>query len=170
MNFGLSCILTDFYPYTIAGTEYAYTTKVDEKVDVYSFGVVLLELVTGKEPQHSDHEHTSLVEWAYKHCQQKPIIDAIDEEINEACFTEEIITVFKLALMCVSHSPVSRPFMKEVLQVLQRLRSPEHEYGKKVAKVCDVSPLLGSGKYVTNYRCDSAKLVDGSEDTLDSLV
>ena len=44
--------------------EYAYTTKVNEKIDVYSFGVVLLELVMEREPNSRD-EHMCLVEWAW---------------------------------------------------------------------------------------------------------
>ncbi|GKV10008.1 hypothetical protein SLEP1_g21433 [Rubroshorea leprosula] len=43
--------------------EYAYTTKVNEKIDVYSFGVVLLELVTGREADRGN-ENTGLAAWA----------------------------------------------------------------------------------------------------------
>ncbi|CBI20581.3 unnamed protein product, partial [Vitis vinifera] len=47
--------------YGYIAPEYAYTTKVNNKIDVYSFGVVLLELVTRREP---NSEHMCLVEWA----------------------------------------------------------------------------------------------------------
>ena len=33
--------------------EYAYTTKVNEKIDVFNFGVVLLELTTRREHESS---------------------------------------------------------------------------------------------------------------------
>ncbi|KAL3633492.1 hypothetical protein CASFOL_022254 [Castilleja foliolosa] len=80
--------------------EYAYTTKVNEKIDVYSFGVVQLELVTGREPNVGDDEHTSLAEWAWDH--YGPIADALDEEIKEACFVQQMVAVFKLGVMCTN--------------------------------------------------------------------
>ncbi|XP_060209584.1 receptor-like protein kinase HSL1 [Lycium barbarum] len=108
----------------IAGTfgylapEYAYTSKVSVKSDVYSFGVVLLELVTGREPINRD-EHINLAQWAWKHHEEgNPIINAIDEEIKEACFLKEMSSMFKLGLICTSSLPSARPSMKEVLQIL----------------------------------------------------
>ncbi|KAK6116839.1 hypothetical protein DH2020_049405 [Rehmannia glutinosa] len=146
--------------------EYAYTTRVNEKIDVYSFGVVLLELVTGREPNIGD-EHTSLAEWAWNHYgQEKPIVDLLDEEIKEACFLEEMIAVFKLGLMCTSSLPTSRPSMKEVSQILQRSRSLDGHEGKRAGKEYDVAPLLGEDKYISSYRCNSKKLVDESDNSL----
>ncbi|KAK4490979.1 hypothetical protein RD792_001700 [Penstemon davidsonii] len=147
--------------------EYAYTTKVNEKIDVYSFGVVLLELVTGREPNCGD-EHTSLAEWAWKHYgEEKPIADALDEEIKEDSNLEEMSTVFKLGLICTSSLPASRPSMKEALQILHRFRSLE---AKRAEKDYDVTPLLGDGKYVSSYRCNSKKLMDESDNSLVRLV
>lgn len=143
---------------------------MNEKIDVYSFGVVLLELVTGREPNCGD-EHTSLAEWAWKHYgQEKEIADAIDEEIKEACYLEEMINVFKLGLMCTSPLPTSRPSMKEVSKLLQRCSSFEGDNGKKAGKEYDVAPLLGDDKYISSYRCDSKKLMDESDNSLVSLV
>ncbi|GKV03470.1 hypothetical protein SLEP1_g15762 [Rubroshorea leprosula] len=75
-DFGLAKTLTrQGEPHTmsaVAGTfgylapEYAYTTRVNEKIDVYSFGVVLLELVTGREANRGD-EHRNLAQWAWQH-------------------------------------------------------------------------------------------------------
>ncbi|KAG8381843.1 hypothetical protein BUALT_Bualt05G0014900 [Buddleja alternifolia] len=150
--------------------EYAYTTKVNEKIDVYSFGVVLLELVTGREPNCGD-EHTSLAEWAWTYYgEERPIGDAIDDEIKEACYLDEMIYVFKLGVMCTSLLPTSRPSMKEVSQILQRCRSLEGYDGKKVGKEYDVAPLLGDGKYLSSYKCNSKKLRDESGNSLMSLV
>jgi len=101
--------------------EYAYTTKVNEKIDVYSFGVVLLELVTGREPNDGD-EHTNLAEWAWRqHGEGNSIIDALDEHIKEPLILEEKSSVFKLGLICTSTLPSSRPSMKEVLQILRQI-------------------------------------------------
>lgn len=159
-----------FSKITVFSAEYAYTTKVNEKIDVYSFGVVLLELVTGKEPHYGD-EHASLAEWAWKHYGQENLMaDALDEEIRDPRYLEEIVTVLKLGVMCTSPLPTSRPSMKEALEILQRCRSFEGNAGKKVVKERDVSPLLGNDKYISSYKCNSKKLLDNSDSSLMSLV
>ncbi|WMV42480.1 hypothetical protein MTR67_035865 [Solanum verrucosum] len=127
-DFGLAKILAKWgeteTASAIAGTfgylapEYAYTSKVNAKIDVYSFGVVLLELVTGREPINGD-EHINLAQWAWNHHEEgNPVVDAIDEEIKEACFLNEMSSMFKLGLICTSTVPSARPSMKEVLQIL----------------------------------------------------
>lgn len=153
------------------GAEYAYTTKVNEKIDVYSFGVVLLELVTGREPNCGD-EHTSLAEWAWKHCGEgKEMGEVLDREIKEGGYLEEMIYVYKLGLMCTSPLPTSRPSMKEVAQILQRYSSADgDDQVKKAGKDYDVAPLLGRDKYISSYRCNSKKLIDQSDSSLVSLV
>ncbi|KAJ4850838.1 hypothetical protein Tsubulata_936594 [Turnera subulata] len=100
--------------------EYAYSTKVNEKIDVYSFGVVLLELVTGREANRGD-EHTSLAEWAWQHSiEGKAVAECLDEEIKEPSYLQEMINVFKLGLMCTNTLPSARPSIKDVLQVLRK--------------------------------------------------
>ncbi|KAK0570767.1 hypothetical protein LWI29_006176 [Acer saccharum] len=131
--------------------EYAYTTKVNEKIDIYSFGVVLLELVTGREANFGD-EYTSLAEWSWQHyAYEKPIADDFDEEIKDPRYMEEMTTVYKLGLMCTSTSPTTRPSMKEVLQILRRC-CPEENIGvKKTASELAAAPLLGSNAYLHGY-------------------
>ncbi|KAL1212690.1 Receptor-like protein 52 [Cardamine amara subsp. amara] len=151
-DFGLAKILIkqNQEPHTmsaVAGSfgyiapEYAYTSKVDEKIDVYSFGVVLLELVTGREGNHGD-EHTNLADWSWRHYQSgKPTEEAFDEDIKEASNTEEMTTVFKLGLMCTNTLPSHRPSMKEILYVL---RQQGIEATKKTATEAYEAPLLVS--------------------------
>ncbi|RDX97085.1 Receptor-like protein kinase HSL1, partial [Mucuna pruriens] len=114
----------------VAGTfgyiapEYAQTTRVNEKIDVYSFGVVLLELTTGKEANHGD-EYSSLAEWAWQHIEiGTDVEDILDEEINEACYTDQMCNVFKIGIMCTATLPASRPSMKEVLKMLFTCSGP----------------------------------------------
>uniref|UniRef100_A0A2N9G5D8 Protein kinase domain-containing protein n=1 Tax=Fagus sylvatica TaxID=28930 RepID=A0A2N9G5D8_FAGSY len=127
--------------------EYAYTTKVNEKIDVFSFGVVLLELTTGREP---NDENMSLAQWAWRHNSEEgnSITDALDDEIKKPCYLEEMITVFKLGLICTSKSPATRPSMKEVLQILCWSGPQGVNTGKKMGS--DVAPLLGSVS--SNYK------------------
>uniref|UniRef100_A0A803LBI7 Protein kinase domain-containing protein n=2 Tax=Chenopodium quinoa TaxID=63459 RepID=A0A803LBI7_CHEQI len=98
--------------------EYWRTKRLDEKIDVYSFGVVLLELTTGKHPCKGN-DHLNLADWSWKHCcEEHPITDALDEEIKEPRFIEQMVNVFKLGVMCTSQTPNSRPTMKQVVQLL----------------------------------------------------
>uniref|UniRef100_A0A6N2L2A5 Protein kinase domain-containing protein n=1 Tax=Salix viminalis TaxID=40686 RepID=A0A6N2L2A5_SALVM len=123
--------------------EYAYTTRVNEKIDVYSFGVVLLELATGKEPNSGD-EQTSLADWAWQQFGQgTPIADCLDPEIKEPCFLQEMTTVFNLGLICTHPSPSTRPSMKDVLEILRRC-SPDSNGETKTGAELDVLPLLGT--------------------------
>ncbi|CAH9080352.1 unnamed protein product [Cuscuta europaea] len=112
--------------------EYAYTTRVNEKIDIYSFGVVLLELVTGREPKFVD-EQISLVEWAWEHyAAEKAIDEVLDEKINEAYeFLEDIKTVFMLGLTCTNRLPSHRPSMRDVVRTLLRCKTLNDSKSKK---------------------------------------
>lgn len=138
------CINLDILCFEFA--EYAHSTRVNEKIDVYSFGVVLLELATGREANSGD-EHTSLAEWAWRHFQDnKPIEDALDEEIKDPSYVEEMSCVFELGIYCTTTLPSTRPSMKDVLQLLLR-RSRQMANGKKfVGTEYDAAPLLKNSK------------------------
>ena len=85
---------------------------------MYSFGVILLELTTGREANYGD-ENRSLAEWAQHYFQDNnSIVDALDEEIKEACYLDQMCNVFKVGIRCTSTSPSSRPCMRKVLQML----------------------------------------------------
>ncbi|XP_071730339.1 uncharacterized protein [Rutidosis leptorrhynchoides] len=134
--------------------EYAYTTRINERIDVYSFGVVLLELVTGKEPNEGDAD-SNLAEWAWKHYGEgDSIAGALDPDIKDAdTYMEEMSTVFKLGLICTSTLPSSRPSMKDVLEILRRC-NPLHDLPdemKEGREEFDVAPLLKRESYVTSY-------------------
>lgn len=121
-------------------------------MDVYSFGVVLLELVTGKEPYNGD-EHTSLVDWALQYYREgKCLSDALDEEIKEARYVDEMTSIFKLGLVCTSTLPSTRPSMREILQVLRQCCPTGCDEGRKVGTEFDISPLLGDTMYIASYK------------------
>ncbi|KAL4651865.1 hypothetical protein ACB092_01G191700 [Castanea dentata] len=124
--------------------EYAHTTRVNEKIDVYSFGVILLELTTGREASYGD-EHTSLADWAWRYIKDDiPIVDALDEEIKEPSYLEEMSSVFILGIICTNTEPSKRPPMKEVVQKLHKCSQPLL-YGEKIAtSLYDTSPLKNS--------------------------
>ena len=116
---------------------------MNEKIDVYSFGVILLELTTGREASDGN-EHSSLAEWAWEHTLgDLPMADALDNDVNEPVYLNEISGVFKLGLWCTSKLPANRPTMKEVCQMLLRC-SPTVVAGveKNGRDVIDHLPLL----------------------------
>ena len=142
-------------------TEYAYTTKVKEKIDVYSFRVVLLELVTRREPNSRD-EHMCLVEWAWDQFkEEKTIEEVMDEEIKEQCERAQVTTLFSLGLMCTTRSPSTRPTMKEVLEILRQC-SPQEGHGRK-KNDHEAAPLLQNGTYPATYK-HSEKESDNEDD------
>ncbi|KAK1417932.1 hypothetical protein QVD17_27068 [Tagetes erecta] len=145
--------------------EYAYTSRVNERIDVYSFGVVLLELVTGKEANEGDGD-LNLAEWAWKHYGEGgSMMGAVDREIKDPdTYLEEMSTVFRLGLICTSTLPSSRPSMKDVLEILKRCNPIDQlpEEMKQGRDEFDVAPLLERESYVTNYY--------ESEDALDTNV
>ncbi|KAL1552387.1 leucine-rich repeat receptor-like kinase protein CLV1a isoform X1 [Salvia divinorum] len=131
-DFGLSKLLSRHgdteTASSIAGTfgyippEYAYTSKVNRKTDVYSFGVVLLELTTGREAV-TYGDHMNLAERAHLlYRDTNAIIDAVDDEIEDSVYLDQIITVFRLGVICTATSPSNRPFMKDCLHILQNCR------------------------------------------------
>ncbi|KAH7512928.1 hypothetical protein FEM48_Zijuj12G0142400 [Ziziphus jujuba var. spinosa] len=137
---------------TVAGSfgymapEYAQSTRVNEKIDVYSFGVVLLELATGRQANQGD-EHTSLAEWAWRHVQEgNDIVEALDEEVKEPRYLEEMRSVFKLGIICTGTLPSTRPSMKEVVHILLRCGN-QLAYGQKIVwNEYDFAPLLKNSK------------------------
>ncbi|KAK0571205.1 hypothetical protein LWI29_012472 [Acer saccharum] len=140
--------------------EYAHTTKVNEKIDIYSFGVILLELTTGREANYGD-EHTCLAKWAWRHLQENnPIVDVLDEEINEPCYLDEMSRVFKLGIICTSMQPSARPSMKMVLQTL--LNYPIITLKKNAESNYDVTPLLKNSK--------RERMIEDDDPSLASLV
>jgi len=136
--------------------EYAYSTKINEKVDVYSFGVVLLELVTGRKPNMRGDHTCSLVEWAWEHfTEAKSLTDAFDEDIKEPRYAEEMANVFKLGLLCTSSLPSTRPSAKEILQVLRGC-CHSGSTRRRVGNEFDIAPLLGDTRYVCSYKESNA--------------
>lgn len=112
--------------HVIAGThgyiapEYGYTYKVNEKSDVYSFGVVLMELVTGKrpiEPEYGDNK--DIVNWVSTKLNSKEsVLSIVDSTISEVQ-REEAIKVLRIAILCTSRLPSTRPTMRRVVQMLE---------------------------------------------------
>ena len=118
------CYVTSWFKYVDKTceplfAEYSYTRKVNRKTDVYSFGVVLLELTTRREAV-TYGDHMNLAQRAHLQSRDtNAIIDALDDEIKDSTYLNQIITVFRLGVVCTAESPSNRPSMKDCLHILQ---------------------------------------------------
>lgn len=104
--------------------ELAQSLRVSEKCDVYSFGVILLELVTGRKPVERPvaNEVVVLCEYVRQLLDRGTASDCFDRNLR-GLVENELIQVMKLGLICTSETPMRRPSMAEVVQVLESIRS-----------------------------------------------
>ncbi|XP_075512039.1 probably inactive leucine-rich repeat receptor-like protein kinase At3g28040 [Primulina tabacum] len=98
--------------------------RVNEKCDVYGFGVLILELVTGRRPvEYGEDNVVILSDHVRVLLEQGNVLDCVDPGMGEYP-EEEVLPVLKLALVCTSQIPSSRPSMAEVVQILQVIQTP----------------------------------------------
>ncbi|KAG7537548.1 Protein kinase domain [Arabidopsis suecica] len=102
---------------------------VSEKSDVYSYGVLLLVLVSGRRPLEVTGPaseimlRANLMSWARKLARRGRLGDLVDEKL-QLLDKEQAVLCIKVALQCLQKSPVSRPSMKDVLEMLTGAISP----------------------------------------------
>lgn len=98
--------------------------RVNEKCDVYGFGVLILELVTGRRPvEYGEDNVVILSDHARVLLEEGNVLECVDQSIGDYP-EDEVLPVLKLALVCTSQVPSSRPSMGEVVQILQVIKTP----------------------------------------------
>uniref|UniRef100_A0A0D9XRE3 Protein kinase domain-containing protein n=1 Tax=Leersia perrieri TaxID=77586 RepID=A0A0D9XRE3_9ORYZ len=130
----------------VAGT----ARPISQKSDVYSFGVVLLELLTGRLPEHgaspsasassstsfsgptamagADQAATTeaeLVRWVRRGFEDaRPLSEMADAAVlRDTAARKEVVAAFHVALGCVEADPERRPRMKAVSESLDKIGS-----------------------------------------------
>lgn len=126
-------------------TEYAYTAKATTKCDVYSFGVVLMELITGKKPIESElGENKNVIYWVLQKVTTKEgAVDVLDKRL-EGSFKDDMVQTLSTAIRCTSASPMARPAMNEVVQLLKEADPCRFEPSKLANRAKESSPTTVS--------------------------
>jgi len=119
--------------YGYIAPEYASMQRITEKSDVYSFGVVVLEILTGRHPLDPTLPGgTHLVQWVREHMQAKRgVAELLDARLRgkQEPQVQEMLQVFAVAMLCISHRADDRPAMKDVVALLKEVRRPPESAG-----------------------------------------
>ena len=122
--------------------EYFQSNQFTEKSDVYSFGVVLVELLTGKKPVFptTSGGWMSLATEFLFQMENSCLFDNLDPRISEEAKKDELIAVANLAKQCLNMNGKQRPTMREIVVLLEAIRSPH--MSKPTASKCSKSEFV----------------------------
>lgn len=102
--------------------EYLLTGRATEKTDVFSFGAVILEVACGRRPIEKNVgagvSGNNLVEWVWGLHNQGRIVEAADVRLQGQFNEGEMRKVLLVGLLCSHPDSLSRPTMRNVLQIL----------------------------------------------------
>ncbi|XP_042454315.1 L-type lectin-domain containing receptor kinase SIT2-like [Zingiber officinale] len=126
--------------------EFSKTGKATTHTDAYAFGAFLLEVACGKRPieLHAPADMPVLVDrvlWCWK---TNSILEACDPLLGDEFSVKEVELVLKLGLSCSHPDPLSRPSMRQVVQLLEGeaslpTMSPDGFMNNLAAKASDLS-------------------------------
>lgn len=102
--------------------EYITHSKLTCSSDIYSFGVVVLQLLSGRKVIELDIvARDSLTKKAKDVVSgKKPLDEFIDNRIRDEVNIEDFVLILKIAVLCVAHSSVGRPTIKDVYEEMDK--------------------------------------------------
>lgn len=105
--------------------EYGQAAVATYKGDVYSFGVVLLELLTAKRPIDMCKPKGSreLISWVIQMKRDKRESEIFDPFIYDKGNAEELFLVLRIACLCLSEYPKTRPSTQQLVSWLDNIHS-----------------------------------------------
>ncbi|KAF8102571.1 hypothetical protein N665_0198s0270 [Sinapis alba] len=89
---------------------------VDEKTDIYAFGILLLEIISGRRPVNPSHKHILL--WAKPALETGNTRELVDPKLQDKYDDQQMNRLVLTASHCVQQSPILRPTMTQVLELL----------------------------------------------------
>lgn len=99
--------------------------KISQKADVYSFGVLLLELLTGKAPNHGflNEKGVDLPRWVRSMSKENQTINVFDQELlrHQNNTEEQMVQLLRVGIQCTSRQPEKRPPMVEVTREIRKV-------------------------------------------------
>lgn len=109
---------------------YVQTGLLTEKSDVYCFGIVMLEVISGKKPNHYDDSSRGLAtRFVEVHTEGKKATHLFDMDIAVTTGDLEILGhLAEIAVECINFDADQRPTMTDVaerLLMLNRSRRPQ---------------------------------------------
>lgn len=110
--------------------EYGQTWQATTRGDVYSYGVLAMELATGRRAVDGGEE--CLLEWARRVMGDgrrgfsRAVIPVAVLVSGMAEGAEEMCELLRIGIRCTAETPCLRPNMKEVLDMLLRIKSGHH--------------------------------------------
>ncbi|KAL6646812.1 hypothetical protein ACP70R_015506 [Stipagrostis hirtigluma subsp. patula] len=103
--------------------EYLSTGRSSERTDVFGYGNLLLELVTGQRAidflHLEDEGDVLLFDHVKKLYREGQVGSIVDCNLNQNYDGEEMKKMIQIALLCTQELPEFRPFMSEVVRMLE---------------------------------------------------
>uniref|UniRef100_A0A453NZH3 non-specific serine/threonine protein kinase n=1 Tax=Aegilops tauschii subsp. strangulata TaxID=200361 RepID=A0A453NZH3_AEGTS len=102
--------------------EYITHSKLTCASDIYSFGVVVLQLLSGRKVIELDIvARDSLTKKAKDVVTgKKPLDEFIDSRVRDEVNIEDFVLILKIGVLCVAHSSVGRPTIKDVYEEMDK--------------------------------------------------
>ncbi|XP_030456535.1 MDIS1-interacting receptor like kinase 2-like [Syzygium oleosum] len=112
--------------YGYVAPELAYTMKVTEKCDVYSFGTVAVEVIKGRHPGDSVSTLLAPVDMEIS----AVLRNILDSRLPMPTpgIEDELLTILKLAVACLSANPQLRPSMELISHELSACSTIFHNF------------------------------------------